>query len=227
MLVWKPTALSCLLSGCARLSLCPGMPPSHRRPVRNLDSRTVLVLWQRLLRKMFWFVDVWMRALTGVNMVTQKPALMSNISKQYEQDNDDLDLAMEPAIRVLTTAAMKTATKDKGSYPNQPATCKHPGKLRGYNAPAKGGVRSNYRICDMCGSRWQQQGENWVPIEPRTAPGARSPPGPAPSKGSVKKEAWTGRPAVMTDPKSKPSSSSDRCKSDPKSKPSSSSGRSN
>lgn len=152
-----------------------------------------------------------MAALRKINQLFQKPALTNRLTQLYQEDAEDLE-EEEVAPMLLNTVAAKTATKKTGKYPNDPSTCRHPGGLRGYNAPAKGGVRSNYRICDLCGSRWQQQGEKWIPIEPRSAPGARSPPGPAPPASAKKAEAWTGRPASTKGAasSSEPSDSSSR-----------------
>ena len=116
------------------------------------------------------------------------------VSSETSREDDDASSSQEEEVGVH-----KVGT---GGYPVQVQQCAqegHPSK-RQYNAPAKGGVRALYRICDCCGSRWMLVGERWIPIAPRPSPHARSPPGPEPSGAVAHTTAWTGRPAVAQDP---------------------------
>ena len=114
----------------------------------------------------------------------------SEASSETSHEDEEASSAQEEQVGVNDVGV--------GGYPAQVQHCEHPGQCkRQYNAPAKGGVRAMYRICDRCGSRWMQVGDQWEPIAPRASPHVRSPPGPEPSGAIAKTTAWTGRPAVV------------------------------
>ena len=114
----------------------------------------------------------------------------SEASSETSHEDEEASSAQEEQVGVNDVGV--------GGYPAQVQHCKHTGQCkRQYNAPAKGGVRAMYRICDRCGSRWMQVGDQWEPIAPRASPHVRSPPGPEPSGAIAKTPAWTGRPAVV------------------------------
>ena len=178
------------------------MAPPRRRPLTSLQR------WQQIGNRLLFWMANHMQMMQGLMMFYARPALMDEMTAEFhaeleaeiEDDSEDEMLMLYLPTHALTTKALGKVVKEhqSQSYQNEPETCTHYNGRRKYNAPAQGGVRANYEICDLCGQRWMMVNKTMVRIAPKAAPNKKSPVGPKPSGPRKTSTAWTGRPAVVT-----------------------------